>query len=426
MTAAAVPPQDTDTTPPPLQAVQDTPADQVGHAPTQGGEVVQFRPRNSVTSKLTYARALADSGLLPQAYRGRPANVLFAMEFGEMLGLAPMAAITGVHIIEGKPSASAALISALVRRAGHRLRVQGNDQQATAIIVRSDDPEFEFRSVWTMERAKQAGLVGKDVWRKYPAAMLKARAITEAARDACEEALSGMHYTPEELGADNVDEDGIPTGVTVEHGTLQRDDDQPAPEPDEAAVTAAIAGCATKDDFTALWKSYPRDSKARDRVAAAASAHAAAAVAAKNDTAREMAEESGYAPAPTRPRAAADPEGEVVDAEIVEDEPPAAQQEQPHPDTLAVQCVETLLTSRDEGEIGGIAATLVRTPKVANRNISSELTERARPGVAAELKLDPTRKITVAELAAAALGYVRENQYSVANGVALASEQVAS
>ena len=38
--------------------------------------------------------------------------------------------------------------------------------------------------------------------------MLKSRAITQCARDACEEALFGLHYTPEELGAE-VDEDGV-------------------------------------------------------------------------------------------------------------------------------------------------------------------------------------------------------------------------
>src|SRR6185312_3022660 len=44
-----------------------------------------------------------------------------------------------------------------------------------------------------------------------PASMLKSRAITQCARDACEEALFGLHYTPEELGAE-VDEDGVVVG----------------------------------------------------------------------------------------------------------------------------------------------------------------------------------------------------------------------
>lgn len=186
----------------------------------------------SLTDKINYAEHLAYSALLPTQYRSKPANLLFAIEYAEMLQLPPMAAITGIHVIEGKPSASAALISALVRRAGHRLRVTGNDREARAEVVRSDDPEFTFESVWTMERAKAAGLVGKDVWKKYPAAMLKARAISEVARDACEEALSGMHYTPEELGAEV---DGEGEIVTVE----QVRDERPAHRPGMSLREAA-------------------------------------------------------------------------------------------------------------------------------------------------------------------------------------------
>jgi hypothetical protein len=185
----------------------------------------------SLADKVSYAQHLASSALLPRQYQQQPANLLFAIEYAEMLQLPPMAAITGIHVIEGKPSASAALISALVRRAGHRLRVTGNGTKAVAQIVRSDDPEFTFESEWTIERAQTAGLAGKAVWKNYPAAMLKARAISEVARDACEEALSGMHYTPEELGAE-VDADGE---IVVE----QVRDDKPAHRPGMSLREAA-------------------------------------------------------------------------------------------------------------------------------------------------------------------------------------------
>jgi hypothetical protein len=175
----------------------------------------QAVPAASLPEKMQYAKALAASGMLPGQYRQQPANLLYALEYAESLGLHPMAAITGIHVIEGKPSASAALISALVRRAGHKLRVKGDDAKAVAQIIRADDPDFTYEVVWTLARAEQAGLARKDVWKKYPAAMLKARAITEVARDACEEALSGMHYTPEELGA-NVDQDGEPVAAEVQ------------------------------------------------------------------------------------------------------------------------------------------------------------------------------------------------------------------
>lgn len=197
-------------------------------------EIVKHQAAAPATlpDKMNYARALAESGMLPAQYRKQPANLLYALEYADSLGLHPMAAITGVHVIEGKPSASAALISALVRRAGHKLRVRGDDQEAVAQIIRADDPDFTFEARWTMARAEQAGLTRKQVWKNYPAAMLKARAITEAARDACEEALSGMHHTPEELGA-NVDAEGNPLDAEVQQ--LRR---VPADEPDQWSAPA--------------------------------------------------------------------------------------------------------------------------------------------------------------------------------------------
>ncbi|MFD8407208.1 hypothetical protein ACFV1G_21285 [Streptomyces anulatus] len=200
-------------------------------------ELVRHQPAAPATlpEKMEYARALAVSGMLPSQYRNQPANLLYALEFASSLGLHPMAAITGVHVIEGKPSASSALISALVRRAGHKLRVTGNDQEATAQIVRADDPEFTFSCTWTWGRAEQAGLTRKQVWKNYPAAMLKARAITEVAREACEEALSGMHYTPEELGA-NVNEEGVPVDGSVQQlHRVQPGDSDPWAAPQTAA-----------------------------------------------------------------------------------------------------------------------------------------------------------------------------------------------
>lgn len=179
-------------------------------------DITRYQPTASLPDMVRYAEHLANANLLPGQYRKQPANVLFAMEYGRTLGITPIAAITGIHVIEGKPSASAALISGLVRQAGHKLRVRGNDQEAWAQIIRADDPDYEgYQVTWTLERARQAGLAGKDVWRKYPAAMLKARAITEVARDACEEVLFGLHYTPEELGA-NVSEDGLPVDAPVQ------------------------------------------------------------------------------------------------------------------------------------------------------------------------------------------------------------------
>jgi hypothetical protein len=176
----------------------------------------------SLPERQEYAKALSVSDLLPRQYQGKPGNVLYAVEFGKSLGISTMAAILGVHIIEGRASASAGLISALVRDAGHKLRVwverdpNGQAVKAVATIHRRDDAEFEFRAEWTMQRAHAAGLTGKQVWKNYPEAMLKARAISEVAREACEEALRGVGYTPEELGAEvNADGSVVVTTAAV-------------------------------------------------------------------------------------------------------------------------------------------------------------------------------------------------------------------
>ena len=198
---------------------------------------------DNLPARMEYSKALAMSDLLPPKYRNQPANVLVAVEYGRALGLEPMAAIQGIHVVEGKPTASAQLMGALVRRAGHILRVQGDDTHATATVRRKDDPEFEFSATWTLQRATKAGLTGKagSSWSKYPAAMLKARAISEVARDACPEVLAGM-YSTEELddatpGSPRMAAPPVPpvAAVTVTREPTPQPAAEPEPEDDTPA-----------------------------------------------------------------------------------------------------------------------------------------------------------------------------------------------
>lgn len=170
-------------------------------------EIVRHEPVASLPEKMEWARAMASSNLLPRQYQNNPGNLLFAVEYADALGVSRINAITSIHVIEGKPSASADLIASLVRRAGHRLRVSGDDQHAIAQLVRADDPEFTYEARWDLAKARAAGLLGKGVWKSYPGAMLRSRAITEVARMGASDALFGVIYTPEELGAE-VDPDG--------------------------------------------------------------------------------------------------------------------------------------------------------------------------------------------------------------------------
>lgn len=156
-----------------------------------------FQP--DLAAQVEYARFISEGDLLPVAYRKKPANVLIAIGLARALRIEPTQALYEVYVVNGRPSVSANLMAALVRRAGHRLRVDGDATTCTATLIRSDDPEAPFTATWTLDQARLAGLAGKDTWKQYPAAMLRARAIADVVRQGASEAVLGMQYAREEL-----------------------------------------------------------------------------------------------------------------------------------------------------------------------------------------------------------------------------------
>lgn len=200
---------------------------------------------NDMNGKLAYARELADNGLLPKAYQGKPGNVLWAIEFGLALGIAPVIAMGQIHLMDGKPVASSTMIGGLVRRAGHRLRVEQGKDGARATIFRKDDPEFAFVAEWTIADAKRAGIDRNPTWSKYPAAMCAARAVTACARLACPEVLMGVEYTAEELGGAAFAED-LPAGAKI-------DEPQRWPDAERKAFCAELTSMGLAYEDVAEW-----------------------------------------------------------------------------------------------------------------------------------------------------------------------------
>jgi hypothetical protein len=163
---------------------------------------IHKNPGADLALQMDYARAVSTAALLPQAYRGKPADILIALGLGASMGLSPAESLYRIDVIQGKPTASAELIAANVRKAGHvlRLRVDEAGMRAQCTIIRGDDPEFEHTVIRDAAWAKRMGLDGKDNYKKQPATMLGWRAVTACARMACPEALYGVAYTPDEMG----------------------------------------------------------------------------------------------------------------------------------------------------------------------------------------------------------------------------------
>lgn len=150
--------------------------------------------------RLQHAQAVAQSTLIPDGYRNQPANVLWAMDLADALGVPFPQVMQTMAVMRGRMTMSADLMAAVVRRAGHKLRVREQGMSVTAALVRQDDPDYEFTATWDEAKARQAGLWGqRGPWTQYPTQMLRSRAVTEVCRQGASDALAGTIYSPDEL-----------------------------------------------------------------------------------------------------------------------------------------------------------------------------------------------------------------------------------
>lgn len=155
--------------------------------------------------KYQMAGILSKSGLLPQGLN-TPEKVCVALEWGAELQLPPMVAVNNIAVIKGKPTLSADIMSAVVKRSpdyGGTEWIELSDQAAECVVTRRGNGyEEKTRSRFTMQDAVRAGLTNNLVWKSYPKRMLKHRCLSYALRDAFPDILAGI-YEPDEM--ENVD-----------------------------------------------------------------------------------------------------------------------------------------------------------------------------------------------------------------------------
>lgn len=166
-------------------------------------EIVKHETQQlSMQDQMQFAQLVTEGSMVPKDYQNQPANALIAIGLGQSMGLSPAESLYRISVIQGKPTASAELIASNIRKAGHILRVQSDEQNlsVTATVYRADDPEFPHTVTRDMNWAKQMGLASKENYKKQALTMLQWRAISGVGRLACPEALYGVQYTPDELG----------------------------------------------------------------------------------------------------------------------------------------------------------------------------------------------------------------------------------
>lgn len=156
-------------------------------------------PEVNFSNLMALATQLVSTGFLPRAIQ-TPAQAVAIILTGRELGIGTMQALRAVNVIQGKPALSAELMASLILSKGHRIEWTVNtESEARVKITRRDGSHHE--DGFTLEEAQRADLLGKDGWKKYPKAMLRARALSLTARAICPDAIAGV-YTYEEMGAD--------------------------------------------------------------------------------------------------------------------------------------------------------------------------------------------------------------------------------
>lgn len=165
---------------------------------------------------------------------------------GRELGFAPMASMTGVHIVDGKVTLSANLMAAAIKRSGkYNYRVIEHDAKGCRIaFFEGGEPVGE--SSFSMQDAVAAGVSNKQVWKAYGRNMLFARALSNGARWYCPDVFGGPLYTPEELGAE-VNGDG----EVVDHVALPAPAAPPSAPPSRP-VPVVVEPPTADDDATPM------------------------------------------------------------------------------------------------------------------------------------------------------------------------------
>lgn len=174
-----------------------------------------LRGEMNLDEVMALGQVLATSGYFKDA--SQQAQAVVKILAGRELGIGPVAAMTGIYIVQGRVTLSANLMASAIKRSGrYTYRVRRLDDAACEIEF-FEAAESIGVSSFTAEDARKAGTQNMN---KFPRNMLFARAMSNGTKWFCPDLFAGPIYTPDELGA-AVDADGEVIDVPTTNGPRQ-------------------------------------------------------------------------------------------------------------------------------------------------------------------------------------------------------------
>jgi hypothetical protein len=166
----------------------------------------------TVEEMIKWAETIIESGLLPRSIVD-PSQVITIVSHGKELGLSPHVALNNIHVIQGRPTVSSAMLGALLKKHGVEWIVTKDYEKLEDDKHNVIDRITEFKFFWkskvtgTILEAKHsvswsqltvAGYTSKENYTKYPKEMMRARCLSSSVRALFPEVLMGL-YTDLEI-----------------------------------------------------------------------------------------------------------------------------------------------------------------------------------------------------------------------------------
>jgi hypothetical protein len=212
-------------------------------SPAQLEQPVTFAPR-TLKEAIEFATLIADSGMVPKDFAGRPGAIVVAIQMGMEVGLLPIQALQSVCVINNRPTLWGDGALAIIKGHPDFVSIEENDietikknNKATCIIKRRGQPDV--KATFGQDDAATAGLWKKaGPWTTAPFRMMQMRARAFAMRDQFPDALKGIK---------TVEEVRDYPGETIEG---QPQSSAPAPAAEKAEETIGQSG------GSAFYKAY--------------------------------------------------------------------------------------------------------------------------------------------------------------------------
>lgn len=191
---------------------------------------------------------------------------------GQELGIPPFAAITGIHVIQGKPVLGAGILAGLVKASPkYDYRVHEHTDEV-CVIAFFEGGDHVGDSSFSMADAKKAGLLKNPTWTNFSRNMLFARAMSNGCAWYCPDLTMGRVYVEGEFD----EPDAQPVRDVVAEVTVEQSEpaaasfpgDLPDVQRKQAREKPSAVERRDKDDakadaeVDALWEKATQDAAA--------------------------------------------------------------------------------------------------------------------------------------------------------------------